>query len=926
MIKECKAAASKNLVSLTIYQSLKAEYSDNKYTQFWNLAEGYCNISIANYSQAIPLLTQVIAGEPNNAEGLWIKAAHLYLAIVYYGMNDFPKAEEHLAIALNMGGNNIIDIICHFTYAKIYEKQGQSQKAFEKYSLIIQKYGSDTNSDIKEIVDISKIQAEALLGFTVVNVTDQLPPKGIVGVKQTLKYEALKNSDINGTFSWVSSSSKIRVTTGGANHEMAYIKGVSASSSFEDMVLAVTFKTVDNFEYKLDFKMTCIDVEIIEADQFFPYAGSEQANFKYKMSPDLPETDITFIVEKGGVSGYEMTFSNTGKIIWKGIYNNVSASVGQYQFIIRAQKGNGIVELSDSLTVFDVDIKGKEVVYLDSSPMFDAVSSPEIEGTFKWVGSDNVTIVSPNQKETSIKGIKLGTFDLKLSFTPTGSRLSANDSKKISVNDPISISLVKPTSNPLFMNQNQQLEYTAKAVHVQGDPVNGTFTWNCNLGQFSKTSFSNVNECSTLFTAETIGASVMQIEFTTDGRTRILERPIYVDKHIAIPKFTFFPESDVQLDIDETQEFSVECRYNGDVIEKIGIWYDISEILKYRVNELKYEDDKGLLEEIPGYDQSIPIRGFKALKHGKSVLTAIVNYEIEKKVKGKWRRFGFSKKHDHVFRVVPPIVIKWTAQRLFKKDGTVNKTIVIVTPDLAGRKIKIGKIYSHKGYQFKLESLNWDTTLGEIKKTELGTAELVIPVDEVKKFAVFITGAIKIIDRDIDVVKLKKTELKMAVIDPQIEVKLNPGLNSKTIAGVYEFFNIEYITVKIPSFKINKTFVNNENLNLGSIYDISLSLNFFWSLFQNTANYEAQNKFQYEKVVKSEWNQVSLSMKYDVGGMLMEQILFSNIVVQQLQQIVKTKIKGKRDYTVLGKTLDLSYFLNEKNSNEIELLEDYIEI
>ncbi len=328
----------------------------------------------------------------------------------------------------------------------------------------------------------------------------------------------MKHSDIHGTFSWTSSSSKIKVTPSGDVNEMAYIKGVSKSSSFEDVTLTVTFKTEDQFEFKKEIKMTCIDVKIVQADRHYPCNSSEKGLFKYKMYPDLAETDVTFIVEKNGVPGYEVNSSNTGGIVWKGIYKNTSASVGQYKFIIKLKKEHGKVSISGSITVFDVGIKGKDVVYLGSSPMYEAVS--EIEGTYKWIGSDIVTIHAPFQKATEITGIKLGTFDLKLSFTPTGSRLSAKKSKKINVNDPISISLIKPTTNPLFMNKNQQLEYTAKAVHVHGDSVIGTFVWNCNLGKFSKISFSNVNECSTFFTAETIGESVMNISFTSYGRER----------------------------------------------------------------------------------------------------------------------------------------------------------------------------------------------------------------------------------------------------------------------------------------------------------------------------------------------------------------------------------------------------------------------
>ncbi len=194
IIKECKAAAAKNSGSISFYQLLKTQYPSNKYKKYWDLTEGYCNITIGNYSQAIVLLNQVCGISRTTESETWIKAAHLYLALCYYITDDLRKAEENLNIALGMAENNIIDAVSLYVYGKVFEKQDKLQEAFGKYSLIMHKYGDYTNLDIKQIVATAKAQAESILNLNVVNMVDQLPVQGIVGVNQKLSYETFRYS------------------------------------------------------------------------------------------------------------------------------------------------------------------------------------------------------------------------------------------------------------------------------------------------------------------------------------------------------------------------------------------------------------------------------------------------------------------------------------------------------------------------------------------------------------------------------------------------------------------------------------------------------------------------------------------------------------------------------------------------------------
>lgn len=575
LIKECKAAAEKNADSILFYHLLKTEYAGNKYFQYWNLAEGYCSISMGNYSQAIPLLTQVISGKFRiTEEESWIKAAHLYLGLAYYMIGDYANAEISLNNALSLAEDIMIDVVSHYIQGKIFEKQGMLQEAFEKYSFIFQKYGNQTGSDVKQIVDSAKAQAEAMLNFTVVNIKDQKPVMGNIGVNQIFNYEIKKGLDILGKYNWIISSDKISLETEtkGLN---ATLKGISKSEKYQDTILTVTFKTEDQLEFKREIKMTCFDIGIKAADKFYPYNSEEAGQFKYQLYPEMPETKITFIVEKNGIPGYSETVNDTGIIKWNGLYNNSNVDVGDYRFVIEARKNHGFISTSGDFKVFDAKIIGKDVIYLNSSPVYEGISEPLLEGTYHWSGNENVEIISPDQNITEIKGIKMGNFDLILEFQPTGSRLKVKKIKRLQVVDPISLVLVEPQIDPILMNWKQKQKFIIKAVHAQGDPFEGyyTWSWSCPLGRFEADGFQNINPCTNGFTAESTGESTFKISFSYQGKKYDFERSIFVDKHIAIPSFTFFPADDTQLDIDDTQEFSVECRYNGDVIEKIGEWY-----------------------------------------------------------------------------------------------------------------------------------------------------------------------------------------------------------------------------------------------------------------------------------------------------------------------------------------------------------------
>ena len=54
-----------------------------------------------------------------------------------------------------------------------------------------------------------------------------------------------------------------------------------------------------------------------------------------------------------------------------------------------------------------------------------------------------------------------------------------------------------------------------------------------------------------------------------------------------------------------------------------------------------------------------------------------------------------------------------------------------------------------------------------------------------KHFDVHVESTVRIIDRDIDVVDVISNTVKFVIIDPQIQVTLEPGVNSTTIAGRY---------------------------------------------------------------------------------------------------------------------------------------------